>query len=329
MNNYLTVIMYHYVRPIKDSRYPQIKGLEFTDFVGQLDYIKRYYNPVSIEEVLANKIHNEPLPERPILLTFDDGYTDHYQYVFPELKRREIKGAFYPVVNALEEHRILDVNKIHYLLASVESKVALMEELNEKLVNLVDLTRIEIESFRNKYYKETKWDPPEVGYSKKVLQHGLPEVERKVVLNELFKTYVREDEVGFAQELYLNQEQLAEMVQAGMHFGGHGVTHRWLDKLGQPEKSEEISGSVAFLSNKGCTEAGTTFCYPFGGYDVETVDLLEKQGCELAFTTEVDLFELKDREDTQDWLRINRLDTNHIPRHGDAEKVDWTRKAGA
>ena len=34
-NHTINVVMYHYVREIKDSNYPNLKGLEFTDFKKQ------------------------------------------------------------------------------------------------------------------------------------------------------------------------------------------------------------------------------------------------------------------------------------------------------
>lgn len=37
----LTVVMYHYVRPIERSRYPAIKGIELNDFKEQVGYIKK------------------------------------------------------------------------------------------------------------------------------------------------------------------------------------------------------------------------------------------------------------------------------------------------
>ena len=35
----LTVIMYHYVRDLKHSRYPDIKGLQVEEFRGQIQYL--------------------------------------------------------------------------------------------------------------------------------------------------------------------------------------------------------------------------------------------------------------------------------------------------
>ena len=48
----LTVVMYHYVRPVRSARYPHIKGLERDLFVQQIRYIKRFYTPVSGQQVL-------------------------------------------------------------------------------------------------------------------------------------------------------------------------------------------------------------------------------------------------------------------------------------
>ena len=37
----INIIMYHYVREIKKSKYPNLKGLEFSDFKKQINYFRR------------------------------------------------------------------------------------------------------------------------------------------------------------------------------------------------------------------------------------------------------------------------------------------------
>jgi len=37
MSQYLTIVMYHYVRELKHSRYPEIKGLAIDDFKEQIE----------------------------------------------------------------------------------------------------------------------------------------------------------------------------------------------------------------------------------------------------------------------------------------------------
>ena len=116
----VTIVMYHYVRPIATSAWPRIKGLEFSRFQGQLDYIQSYYNPISMEHLVAAAAGAEELPVKPILLTFDDGYSDHYLYAYKELSARRIPGTFFVPACSMIDRKILDVNRIHYILAAVE-----------------------------------------------------------------------------------------------------------------------------------------------------------------------------------------------------------------
>ena len=52
-----------------------------------------------------------------LALTFDDGYKDHYKYVFPTLVKEKIRGFFYPPVNIFKGD-VLNVNKPFVSFAS-------------------------------------------------------------------------------------------------------------------------------------------------------------------------------------------------------------------
>ena len=49
----LNIIMYHYVRPIKNSKFPKIKGLEVSSFKKQLDYLSQNFNFITAEQLIA------------------------------------------------------------------------------------------------------------------------------------------------------------------------------------------------------------------------------------------------------------------------------------
>ena len=51
----LTIVMYHYVRPIKESKFPGIKGLELEGFKRQLDYLSE--NQEQLEEEFGRSIY--------------------------------------------------------------------------------------------------------------------------------------------------------------------------------------------------------------------------------------------------------------------------------
>lgn len=119
MKNKLTVVMYHYVRNLKDSRYPNIKGLDVELFRKQIEKFSKKYNFVKIEDVINYFESKKELPENSLLLTFDDGYKDCYTYALPILEEFNIKATFFvPVCNYINKN-LLEINKIHLLLEKV------------------------------------------------------------------------------------------------------------------------------------------------------------------------------------------------------------------
>ena len=138
--------MYHYVRDLKNSRYPDIKGCDVWLFKEQVLFLKKHYNPVTVEQVLDAYYNNGKLPEKAVLLTFDDAYADHFEYAFPILEHEHVQGAFYPPVKAVTEHTVLDVNKIHFILASTPT---------EKFGNLLNEIKLQLDKYRDEYQLES------------------------------------------------------------------------------------------------------------------------------------------------------------------------------
>mgnify|MGYP000594301897 FL=1 len=65
-----------------------------TNFVRQIDWLRNNgYHFVSIDDVLAARAGKRRLPENPVLITFDDGYTSVYTYAFPILKMFRIPAV--------------------------------------------------------------------------------------------------------------------------------------------------------------------------------------------------------------------------------------------
>jgi hypothetical protein len=122
MNRTVSIIMYHYVRELKSSRYPEIKGLSLERFDRQLDHIGEHYRVITMEELMKSAQAGSDIPPHAAVLTFDDGYIDHYSNVYPRLRARGYQGSFFPPAKAIMEHEVLDVNKIHFVLASVADK---------------------------------------------------------------------------------------------------------------------------------------------------------------------------------------------------------------
>lgn len=323
--NRLSVVMYHYVRDLKHSRYPEIKGCDVKLFREQIGFLKKHYNFVTVEQVLDAYYNEGVLPPKAVLLTFDDAYSDHFEYVFPILEHEHIQGAFYPPVKAVTEHTVLDVNKIHFILASTPSSKFDML-LNEIKLQL-DIYREEyhLESFEyyiNKLAIEERFDPKEIIFVKRLLQVELEEELRKKITDEIFVKVVGIDEGAFSRELYMSIDQIKCMVDCGMHIGSHGYDHYWLSSLPKEKQEFEIAKSLEFIDMVGGDSKNWTICYPYGDYNQDTIDLLKYHGCKMGLTTDVEIANLGDIEHDSIY-KIPRLDTNDLPKATDADTNKW------
>jgi peptidoglycan/xylan/chitin deacetylase (PgdA/CDA1 family) len=322
----LTIVMYHYVRDRARTRYPGLKVRSVEEFEGQLDYITRHYRVVSPRDVLAAARGERALPPLACLLTFDDGFLDHFATVLPRLLARGLTGSFYAPVAAIEGRRVLDTHKIQIILGAAPDAALLARRVFELLEGLRDRWELPTaDALYRRYAQASRFDGPDVIFVKRALQRGLPEPVRAAITSRLFAEHAGADEATVAQELYMDLAQLRALVRAGMEVGGHGAEHLWLDSLARGEQAREIERTAAFLARvHGRVPADWVMCYPFGAYDGQTLELLPDAGCALGLTTRVELV-----ADLRAPLELARLDTNDLPLSGDAPVCEWTRRAAA
>ena len=307
-DNTLTIIMYHYVRPIAKSKYPRIKGLEISGFKRQLDYLEANFRIVSSEDVIDSVTKNILLPPKACWLTFDDGYKDHFRYVLPELLDRNISGAFFPPSTVIQDAKILNVNSIHHILASTTDSETLVKRLNSLCLE-IGLKAGQIQSFYDTFAIANRFDTATTIYFKRMLQHALPEEIRDQIVTTLFEEYIGLNERTFSDELYMNLQEVKELVQMGMYVGSHGTMHSWLNKLPKNKQKTDILLSLEFLEEVGTSTKNWVMCYPYGAYDDTTISLLEEFKASLAVTTEVRTAHIGQDHP----LKLPRFDTNDFP----------------
>ncbi|MBE7177982.1 MAG: polysaccharide deacetylase family protein [Mucilaginibacter polytrichastri] len=325
MEKNFTVVMYHYVRDLKHTRYPQIKGLDTELFKEQVVYLQKHYNLITVEELIGAYCSGADLPPRAALLTFDDGYADHFTNVLPVLRKKGISGAFFPPVKAIKEHQILDVNKIHFILASAPDIHMLMKEVQKCLKNYEnEYLLLSFDDYFKKLAVSNRFDTKEVIFIKRLLQVELPETLRQIITDDLFEKIVSVDQAAFSRELYMSTEQLEHMLSCGMHIGSHGYDHYWLGSLSREDQRAEITKSLSFLEEIGVDINNWTMCYPYGNYNQETLSLLAEFKCRLGFTTKVDIASLNGN---YSHFEIPRLDTNDLPKSENASVDLWYEKA--
>lgn len=302
--------MYHYVRPIKKGKYPEIKGLELERFLHQIDYLKKNYNLINSNHLIDCIYENVQLPPRPAVLTFDDGLKDHYSHVFPILARLKIQGLFFPPAKPIEENIVLDVHKIQFILVKIQNKEVLVHEIFQLIKEHKDEYNLfEPTSYFSKLAIANRFDTKEVVFIKRILQRDLPKKLRSEFTDFLFKKFMTSDEKGFSKELYMSIDNMREMQESGMYFGSHGFAHDWLSSLKTDELNTEIQKSLNFYAKINSDKDELIMCYPYGDYNQEVVSKLSKEGFKAGFTTKVGNALLS----KENAFTLKRYDTNDFP----------------
>lgn len=86
------ILMYHDVLEKSEVFF----DLQPEDFEGHLKtLLKNGLTPVSPDQLVHHLRTGSPLPEKPVVLSFDDGYAGHYTHVYPLLKKYQVPAVFF------------------------------------------------------------------------------------------------------------------------------------------------------------------------------------------------------------------------------------------
>lgn len=309
----LYISMYHYTRDLKHSRYTEIKGLDVKLFREQIAFMKSNFNIVTMEQALEAISTKEKLPEKALLLTFDDGYADNYTVAMPVLEEYGVQGSFFIPGKTFTTHQLLDVNKIHYVLASANI-YNLVEDLKKEMdyYRGQEFQYASTEELFAKYAVASRFDIKETVFVKQMLQTVLPEKLRNIISSKLFAKYVGVTEEQLAYELYMSEEQIRTMKRHGMFIGIHGYDHYWLGNLPVEQMENDISLALDAL-DEFVDRKQWVMNYPYGNYNKDVLAYISKQGACLGLTTEVRLADI----DKDNPLELPRLDCNDFPPKSD------------
>lgn len=312
MSDKLYISMYHYTRDLIHGRYPEIKGLAYDLFEKQLQFFKKNFIVVTMEEVIQAIDGKTELPGNALLLTFDDGYIDNFTVALPLLKKYGMQGSFFIPGKTFSENVLLDVNKVHFVLASADNP----KELVNDIYSLLDEARKNLEysnlpsnaELYAQYGIANRFDGSDIVFCKRILQTAIPEKLRNEMSSKLFAKYVGLSESNFARELYMNPDQILCMKDNGMFIGLHGYDHYWLGNL-EPEQMKRDVDKALEVMSPFIDKNAWVMNYPYGSYNQGVIDYIKSRGCILGLTTEVAPADIT----KENRFTLQRLDCNDFP----------------
>lgn len=265
-------------------------AISLTEFTKQIRSLQKNYSITHLKDIVRCLEKRKILPPNACALSFDDGYQDHYQNVFPVLKRLKIPATFFIVGDCIAGNgRVRWLDKYYYILDNSPFRKNNIELQNKLSGFYHELNKKHKDKFKLEFLKE--------------FIRNSPNKEKNEIINDLAKVLqTKIDLHNLNESLYLSEKNILEMMSCGMDIGAHSMTHPDLGQLNFEETKHEIieSGNVIrTITNK----EEVAFAYPFGGpktYNKEMIEVLRANNFLCACTSipglntdSTSLFELK------------------------------------
>lgn len=173
--NRITILMYHQVGDFKNIRTHRPTYCHYKRFATQMAFLSMAgFNVISLREAVACLQGRQPIPEKAVVLTFDDGYANYYQYAAPVLQKYGFPSTVYllsqligkksywlekddhPAADLMDKQMIRELQqagvhfgshgRTHPRLSRIEAELARNEIFSSKL-ELEDLLGEAVDSF--------------------------------------------------------------------------------------------------------------------------------------------------------------------------------------
>ena len=116
------ILMYHYISA--NPKWPDDLlrtrlSVPPKQFAAQLDYLQRAgYTTITLDDLTAALRDGAPLPGKPLILTFDDGYEDFYTNAYPLLQQYNDKATIYIISHKVGLQGYMTWEQLRELAAS-------------------------------------------------------------------------------------------------------------------------------------------------------------------------------------------------------------------
>lgn len=209
-------------------------------FEKDIDFLGKNFDFISPVEVLES-MDNNIMPKNKCILTFDDGYKECYDIIYPILKRKGIPAIFFLVKDFVDNKNLGHFNKISLILENLNTECSKTISKNILIDNSL-------------YSGNLILDIKKLGIHNSEIINLLGEE-----LNIDFKTYL--DEV----KPYLNSDQIMEMHSKGFGIGAHSVNHYRFTELNIDEQRLQLKESIDYIQLL-TNEPTRFFAFPYSSY---------------------------------------------------------------
>jgi peptidoglycan/xylan/chitin deacetylase (PgdA/CDA1 family) len=279
----LRILAYHRVCETKGTHTIACPNTSATPegFTRQMRHVAKHYRAVAMPEVLDAIERNVPLPQRSVLITFDDAYTDFAEFAWPILKQFRLPATLF-VPTAYPDHPELTF---------------WWERLNQAFTNT---TRTVLRESPFGTLPLAKADQRR--RSLLTLVQYIPTIPHDAAMRMVDAVCAQLVEGPASGAAVLSWNQLRQLSNDGVTLGSHTRTHPIMTQISPIQIREEIKRSQQDLKRE-IGFALPIFCYPNGDHNDIVTRIVRAEGISLAFT----VLPGENRLDSADLLRLKRI----------------------
>ena len=240
------VLMFHRVLPDKLITQPNAYST-FGTLISQ-EYFEEVLSCLianGFQFVAISELTQQSDTDQLIALTFDDGYSDNFDFAFPSLQKFKATATFFPVVNPCKDNSVLPLDTYYQC---VDESELTAEQRNDFISGKT----------KKKFY----WSEP---------------TEQMKFLKTSFQKLPTQNRVK-----YLQPQQIKILSDNGFEIGSHSMTHSLFtaEYMNENKTNFELKQSKIYL--EGITgKPVNSFCFPSGYYNSKAIE----QAKEIGFTS--------------------------------------------
>lgn len=266
----LRILAYHRVVDVPD---PACFGFDLAvvsaspdQFHRQMDLLRRRFNPVRFQDLIAALDGGPSLPRDPVIVTFDDGYDDNYHVAFPILRALGVPATFFVSTGHIDSGLPYAYDWLVHMVCFTPAERIVLAPLG--LDRTLPASLPERRAFAEALLDRLKAFDDAVQADLIATLEGAWQMPRAPQRDCRPMTW----------------PQLRQMQEAGMEIGSHGVHHRMLAKLPEAAMEEEVAASKQRLDRE-LPRPVDVLSYPVGGpdaYDARVIAAVARHGYRIA-----------------------------------------------
>lgn len=252
-----TPVFQPFYHVVSNEKLPHILNYNYRNteqFEKELDFYLKYFNPVSLAELVSNKKWDEKI----FHLSFDDGLKECAEIIAPILLKKGVPATFFVNPGFVDNQQLFHKYKASLILTR------LYETSNPKVEH---------------YLKEQNLQGKEI-LKASILQEDILS-ETATLLEVNFKDFLEK------QKPYLTSAQIFELKSQGFSIGAHSFNHPEFWKITEEEQLDEVKKSMNWLVEKINPEI-KAFSFPFtdSGASLKVLKSLKSDNiCDVTFGT--------------------------------------------